>query len=361
MKLQALLVLICTAVMLSGTQSTLAQWREERIVLAANSVLQGVTGNPDSTIPQALLQEAQGLVIVPDVVKGGFVVGLRHGRGVVLVRDHNGQWQSPAFVSLTGGSIGWQIGLQATDVILVFRTQNSVRGLLDGKFTIGVDAAAAAGPVGRQAAAATDARLGAEIYSYSRSRGLFAGVSLDGSALQVDAASTQNYYQASNLAPGTVPLVPGTQYPASAARLLEQVSQLTGTQAPVGAPQRSERAVAPSPPRLPEMTPSIRPTPQQITNAWQRLAPLLDPSWKRYLKPPSPGDEATAADLQAARSALTRYDSVAQDPQYQTLTSREEFQTLHRLLRNYAQMQAEAIRLPPPPEAESSPETTDDS
>ncbi len=361
MKSQAIVVLASTALMLLGMQTAHAQWREERVVLAAISVMNGVMGNPDSTIPEALLRDAQGLVIVPDVVKGGFVVGVRHGRGVVLIRDHNGQWQSPAFVALTGGSVGWQIGLQATDVILVFRTQNSVRGLLDGKFTIGVDAAAAAGPVGRQAAAATDARLGAEIYSYSRSRGLFAGVSLDGSALQVDAASTQNYYQSASLAPGTVPLVPGTQYPASAARLLEQVSQLTGTATAPIARERSERAVAPSPPRLPSMTPATPPTPKQITNAWQRLSPFLDDSWKRYLAPPSQSDDLTPTDVEATRVVLSRFDSVARDPQYHMLTTREEFQTMHHLLRNYVEMQADAIELPPPPESESPSEAADES
>ena len=113
-----------------------------------------------------------------------------------MVRDEQGAWQAPQFVSLTGGSVGWQAGVQATDVILVFKTQKSIQGLMEGKFTLGVDAAAAAGPVGREATAATDATLKAEIYSYSRSRGLFAGVSLDGSALQIEYEANQSYYRA---------------------------------------------------------------------------------------------------------------------------------------------------------------------
>jgi SH3 domain-containing YSC84-like protein 1 len=327
---------------------TRAQWREERTVLAATSVLSEVLGNPDSGIPQTMLRDAHGLVIVPDLLKGGFVVGLRHGNGVVLVRDERGGWQAPAFVSLTGGSVGWQIGVQATDVVLVFKTPKSVRGLLNGKFTIGADAAAAAGPVGRQAAAATDARLGAEIYSYSRSRGLFAGVSLDGSALQVDAAATQTYYQSAVLAPGTVPLVPGTQFPASAARLIEQVALYTGTAA--AAPEQIARPVALSPLDSPPRATSEAVTHQQLTDAWQRLEPLLDEHWKRYLAVPHQTVAAPdPAEIEALRAAMGRYDAVASDPRYAMLARRPEFQTAHRLLRGYLKMQPAELVLPPPP------------
>ena len=165
--------------------------REEQTVQSASAVLNEIMAVPLTRIPQFMLADAKGVAIVPNVLKGGFVVGVRHGRGLVVVRDEQGGWQPPQFVSLTGGSLGWQAGVQATDVILVFKTEKSVQGLLRGKFTLGVDAAAAAGPVGREASAATDASLKAEIYSYSRSRGLFAGVSLDGSALQIDAEANQ--------------------------------------------------------------------------------------------------------------------------------------------------------------------------
>src|SRR5207253_1884276 len=124
--------------------------------------------------------------------------GARYGRGIVMVRDERGYWRPPAFVTLAGGSFGWQIGLQVTDIVLVFKTRSSVDGLMRGKFTLGADAAAAAGPVGREAAAATDAELRAEIYTYSRSRGLFAGVSLDGSVLSVDHTANAAFYQGAN-------------------------------------------------------------------------------------------------------------------------------------------------------------------
>ena len=165
-----------------------AQYRETVIVDDSRDVLNEIMAIPASGIPASLLANAQGIVIIPDLVKGGFVLGVRHGRGIVMVRDERGFWRPPSFVTLTGGSVGWQIGLQVTDIVLVFKTRSSVQGLLRGKFTLGADAAAAAGPVGREAAAATDTQLLAEIFTWSRSRGLFAGVSLDGSVLQIDHA-----------------------------------------------------------------------------------------------------------------------------------------------------------------------------
>src|SRR5215470_10981392 len=141
-----------------------------------------------------LLSEAQGVAIIPDVTKIGFIAGVRRGHGVVMVRDAEGEWSLPQFITLTGGSVGWQAGIQGTDVVLVFKTKKGVEGLMRGKFTIGADASVSAGPVGRDAEAATDTQLKAEILSYSRSRGLFAGVSIDGSALEVDQRAHVAFY-----------------------------------------------------------------------------------------------------------------------------------------------------------------------
>jgi lipid-binding SYLF domain-containing protein len=152
----------------------------------AITVLAQIQQAPDRAIPRDLLRNAKAIVVVPNVVKAGLILGGRHGRGLVSVRSADGTWSNPVFISLTGGSIGFQAGVSATDVVLVFRTEKGVDSLVDGKFTLGVDAAAAAGPVGRNAHASTDAQFKAEVYSYSRSRGLFAGVSLDGSALRID-------------------------------------------------------------------------------------------------------------------------------------------------------------------------------
>jgi len=157
-------------------------------------VLSEVMAAPDKAIPKDLLQNAHAIAVIPDVIKAGFVVGGRHGSGLIAVKSRDGTWSNPSFVSLTGGSIGFQAGVSSTDVILVFRTQRGVDSIVHGKFTLGADASAAAGPVGRSAQAATDAQLKAEIYSYSRARGLFAGAALDGSALTIDNDANQAVY-----------------------------------------------------------------------------------------------------------------------------------------------------------------------
>ncbi len=158
---------------------------------SASEVLDELAAIPLKGIPPALLADAQGVAIIPRVIKAGFIFGGRGGHGVVMVRDKNGAWGEPTFINIGGASVGFQAGVESTDVVLVFRTRKSLDRLLDGKnkFTLGVDAAVAAGPVGRQAAAATDAKLEAEILSYSRSRGLFAGVSFDGAAINADPGS----------------------------------------------------------------------------------------------------------------------------------------------------------------------------
>ncbi|HTN76458.1 MAG TPA: lipid-binding SYLF domain-containing protein, partial [Pirellulaceae bacterium] len=166
----------------------------EETVLAAKACLDEALANPSSRIPEKMLLDAHAVAIIPNVIKIGFIGGVRRGHGVVLVRDKDGEWGLPQFITITGGSIGWQIGAQSSDVVLVFKTQRSVENLLKGKFTLGADAAAAAGPVGRRVEAATDLQLKAEILSYARSRGLFAGVSLDGSAIEMDGFAHQTFY-----------------------------------------------------------------------------------------------------------------------------------------------------------------------
>lgn len=157
-------------------------------------VLNEVMRMPESALPSHLLRDAHAIAVIPDVVKAGLILGGRHGKGVVSVKTADGVWSNPVFIKITGGSVGWQAGVQATDVILVFRSQRGLDTLVNGKFTMGADASVAAGPVGRTAAAATDGNLKAEIYSYSRSRGLFAGVALDGSVIRIDHRANQAIY-----------------------------------------------------------------------------------------------------------------------------------------------------------------------
>jgi len=163
----------------------------------ATDVLNDLSKVPLKGIPAKLLADAQGVAIIPRVIKAGFVFGGRGGHGVVIAKDKDGNWGNPVFVNLGGASVGFQVGVESTDVVLVFRDRKSLDRLLEGKgkLTLGADAAVAAGPVGRMAAAATDAKLEAQIVSYSRSRGLFAGVSLDGAAIHADANSNAMFQQ----------------------------------------------------------------------------------------------------------------------------------------------------------------------
>jgi lipid-binding SYLF domain-containing protein len=325
------------------------QSRESVVVDAATAVLDQIMSVPARRIPESLLMDARGIAIIPDVLKGGFVVGVRHGRGVFLVRDQAGVWQPPTFVTLTGGSIGWQAGVQATDVILVFKSQAGVQGLMQGKFTIGADVAAAAGPVGRQASAGTDSQLQAEVYSYSRSRGLFAGVALDGSALQIDPFANAAYYQASHLTPQGTAAGDSLTLPPSAVRLLERVSMYTGTGAPAGLAGPAEGPLS-APVPLSEAELARR----QLLQAIEQLYRVVDEPWKKYLALPAEvyagNDDVTP---QAIRVSLARFDTVAQNPKYQALANRPEFQTAHQLLRQYAAIisarPSATLTLPPPP------------
>src|SRR5690349_1553693 len=169
---------------------------EQEIARADNAlrVLKEIMLAPDKRVPANLIQEAQAIAVIPDVIKAGLVIAGRHGTGLISVKGADGIWSNPSYISMSGGSIGFQLGVESTDVILVFRTQRGVDSIVHGKFTLGADASVAAGPVGRDAHAATDAQLKAEIYSYSRSRGLFAGVALDGSVLAIDNDANQAVY-----------------------------------------------------------------------------------------------------------------------------------------------------------------------
>lgn len=171
-----------------------ARVTEEEQLQQAVKVLDEVMRMPEQAIPRKMLTDAYAIAVIPDVVKAGLVVGGRHGRGVISIRLPDGSWSTPSFISLTGGSIGFQAGVQATDVVLVFRSERGVDSIVNGKFTLGADAAVAAGPVGRMAQASTDGQLKAEIYSYSRSRGLFAGVALDGAVLSIDHRANARAY-----------------------------------------------------------------------------------------------------------------------------------------------------------------------
>ncbi|MBS1530202.1 MAG: lipid-binding SYLF domain-containing protein [Bacteroidetes bacterium] len=164
----------------------------ERLHEAAN-VLKEFDKMKES-IPHDLISEYKGIVIIPSMINAGIGIGGKRGKGVAIVKLDDGSWSDPVFVTLTGGSIGPQIGVQAVDLVLVFRHKGALTKVKNGDVTIGGDISAAAGPVGRSTSANTDYQFRAEVYSYSRSRGLFAGISLNGTSLAIDKAANRAYY-----------------------------------------------------------------------------------------------------------------------------------------------------------------------
>lgn len=212
--------------MVSAAPAT-AAGEETARVAAATDVLNQIMKIPETSIPPALLTGAQGLAIVPGVIKVGLVVGGQYGRGILVVRQKDGSWSDPVFITLTSGSVGWQIGAESTDFVLVFKDRKSIDGILKGKYTLGADAAVAAGPVGRRAAAATDLKLAAEIYSYSRNRGLFAGVSLEGSAIQIDDAADAAFYGRDGIRASEIVEGQGLTSPAVAENLEKTLDRYT--------------------------------------------------------------------------------------------------------------------------------------
>jgi lipid-binding SYLF domain-containing protein len=204
--------------------------REEGRLLTATEVLEEVEAMPDQRLPDALLSRAYGIAVIPDVTKVAFIFGGRHGNGVLVVRDKlTAAWSNPVFISLTGGSWGFQAGAQSSDIILVFTTKTGIEGIAGGKMTLGADASVATGPVGRQGSAATDMNFNAEIYSYARTRGLFGGIALDGSVIGIDRSANSAFYGKGGVTATEIFSLQAPSAPASAQRFLERLAQATNT------------------------------------------------------------------------------------------------------------------------------------
>jgi lipid-binding SYLF domain-containing protein len=233
--------------------------REEGRLLTATEVLEEVRAMPDVRLPDTLLAHAYGIAVIPDVTKVAFIFGGRHGNGVLSVRDKlTSPWSNPVFVSLTGGSWGFQAGAQSSDIILVFTTKTGIEGIAGGKLTLGADASVATGPVGRQGSAATDMNFNAEIYSYARTRGLFGGIALDGSVISIDRSANASLYHKSGVTASEIFSGQAPAAPATAQRFLERLAQATGTPirtSPV--PQADVPATAGQPP--PGVAPAVEP------------------------------------------------------------------------------------------------------
>jgi SH3 domain-containing YSC84-like protein 1 len=221
-------LLIYPVLLLAAAQIAVASDRADDVARTqkAAQVLKEVMDAPDKGIPHDLLETAKCIAIIPGDKKFAFIFGGSYGRGVATCRTGHG-WSAPMFIAIDGGSVGYQIGGSSTDIILLFMNDRALHSLLSDKFKLGADASVAAGPVGRDAAASTDLKLNAEILSYSRTKGVFAGVSLDGAVVQVDESGDQALY-GDNV--GTHGILDGeVRIPASARNLMHVLHTHTGT------------------------------------------------------------------------------------------------------------------------------------
>ena len=265
--LAPVLVLLLTAFVGIPPAAAQSSAREEARLIEAAGVLEELRMTRDQFVPDRLLERAYGVAVIPNVVKGGLGIGARFGRGVLVVRDKAGRFTNPVFIQIAGGSFGWQIGVQSIDVVLVFTTRRGIEGITDGKLTLGADAAVAAGPVGRQASASTDASFSAEVYSYSRARGLFAGVSLDGTALTIDGRANKRFYKQRVSASDIMTAQVSTDAD-SARRFLRAVQLSTATASPA-----TNSATAPAAKTAP-MEPAAPPP----SNSDATTFPMADPA-----------------------------------------------------------------------------------
>ena len=194
MRLKLFVCVLIAAVILPSMPFAASSDESDRVKEAA-TVLNEIMGAPDQAIPTSVLGKAVGIAVFPGTLRGGFIVGAERGRGILSVRDEaTKSWSTPAFLTITGGSLGLQIGVRATDLILVIQNRRGLENLVRNEFKVGAGAAVTGGPVGRDAQAATDIQMRAEILSYSRSRGLFAGATIEGSTIKEDQDANGRYY-----------------------------------------------------------------------------------------------------------------------------------------------------------------------
>ena len=349
--LGATLLLSALAARTAYAQYQVVQNPTEMTVINATTVFSQAMQMPQNEIPRSLLANAQAIAIIPDMMKGAFVFGAQYGHGVLVIRDANGAWQPPRMIQIAGGSFGYQIGVQATDLVLVFRTPQSVQSLLKGTLKVGVDASAAIGPVGRQTSAGTDFRTAAEILSYSRARGAFVGASIDGSTISLEPSAEAIYYQ------------PPGSFPASAAQLLQVINAYTAPQ-PVAQPPvlpLTPGQVVPAPGTsgwIPtgQRSGDVESARAQLDSAYRQLnsyAATQGPDWQAYLAlPPEVSTPNQTPNPQAIQTALQKYEAVCHNPQYTALSTRPDFQQTLVSLRRMSDIRTASNtsgQLPPPP------------
>ena len=218
---------LCAALAIpAAAQQSQKQSAEAERAGEATTVLTEIMSIPDNSIPEELMARAHGIAVIPHVVKGAFGIGGQWGKGLMSQRHEDGRWSPPAYIEIGGGSFGLQIGVQASDIVLVFTDEDGLKGLLKGKLKLGADASATAGPVGRKAEVGTDVLLRSAVFAYSRSKGLFAGVSLDGSVISIDDSANGKVY-GKNLTGEQILLGKGVQANATVGPLMNALKKVS--------------------------------------------------------------------------------------------------------------------------------------
>jgi lipid-binding SYLF domain-containing protein len=252
--MQRIIALLTLALALAfGGGTAFADTKTDKKFGDCRKVFESFTDLTEQSVPTWMLERAFGIVVIPQVIKGAVIFGGRGGRGCMAVRNADGSWSDPVFVTLGGGSWGFQFGVQSSDVVLVLMSRQSVEGISGGKVTLGADASVAAGPLGRSASASTDAAFKAQVLSYSRSEGLFFGVALDGSVISVDdkynwIAYDQVELLASEILEGKARTVPpaAKEFTAALTRATQAATAATEPATPAAAAKPAAPAAAPA-------------------------------------------------------------------------------------------------------------------
>ena len=304
-------IVLCSLALLSLSAGSARAWDDATVVSSAAKVLEQMAADTNTGVPVALIRQAQGVVIVPNLINASFVFGIKLGRGVFLVRDSKGRWGNPVQVFISGGTFGLQAGGQATEMVMVFRTKESVNRLLagKGKITLGVDAGVAAGPAGTNVGAETDLEMRAEILTYAKSRGLFAGASLGGTGITVDRYKNSLYYD--NFAASTFQMVEGDSVtvPPEAAKLKAVLTLITNPPEEAEDDTRDPKVSRSS--RLRRMDDSDDPPARRPSTRRRRPADEVDepapddlppPTRLRPVRRPAPAADDPAVDMPAPRA-----------------------------------------------------------
>ncbi len=248
---RAFAVLLATLTLALGSVEARASSATDQRLDDSRRVFESFSYLTEQSIPSWLLERAYGVVVVPRVIKGALIIGGRGGKGVMAVRNPDGSWSNPVFVTLAGANVGFQWGVQSTDLVLVLMSRKSVEGIAGGKVTLGADASVAAGPLGRSAAAATDATFKAQVLAYARNEGIFAGVAIDGSVIAVDDGANASAYGVSGILASQILEGKVASAPPAARAFTETLTRATSGASAAPAPKPASPVAAPDTPPAP--------------------------------------------------------------------------------------------------------------